>query len=333
MDFLKENKFLSGFLGVTLGGAIVLGVLLFMAKGKHAQALELFQAKASELKNLQNARPYPEEANFKRMEQLQKEHQKTIDDLQKRLAANEYPVEPMTPERFQDLLREAVNRVRTRAQSKGVELPEDFYLGYAAYQAGPPTPEAAAPLGRMVRAIETAVTSLIDAGATKIEELKIEKLPEEGGKAATPVDSRRPGERKQDEGRKLVQRYPFEIAFEGKESTFRTFINGLVSSKEQFYIPASVVVNNEKQEGPPKALAAEFSPAPAPIAATPTTPPAVDPGTNTPAAAATEVVVAQPAGGAPAAEGLAFIVGEEKLQVTMRIEVVDFTELPSTAAK
>jgi hypothetical protein len=330
MDFLKENKFLSGFLGVTLGGAAVLGVLLLMAKGKHTEALDAFNSKASELKTLQNARPYPEEENFKRMEVLQKAHQKTIDDLQRRLAANEFPVEPLTPERFQDNLRDAVNRVRAKAQSKGAELPDNFYLGYAAYQAGPPTPDAAPQLGRMVRAIEAAITGLIDAGVVKIEELKVEKLPEEGGKPAPGADSRRSGERSQDGDSKLVQRYPFEITFAGKELAFRTFINGLITSKEQFYIPISVVVKNEQPEGPPKVLTAALAPlVPDPVA--PAAPPAVDPGTGAPTGP--DIVASSPNVGSAAAQALKFVVGEENLQVTMRIEVVDFAELPSTAAK
>jgi hypothetical protein len=318
MDWIKQNKFLSGFLFVTLLGAGLLGFLMFSAKGKYGEAYETYTNKIAELQGLQSAKPYPESANLKKMQELQKAHQEAINELQTKLAANELPVEPMTPEKFQDVLRETVKRVEAKRAEKGSSLGEagKFYMGYERYQSEPPKPEAAPLLGRMLKAMEIAVISLLDAGASEIKAVKPEPLAEEGiaspgGNASGAGDKgEKKGDSEKGDEKSLARRQPFEIEFVANEMAFRQFLNGLITSKEQFFVPISVVVNNEQQQGPSKVAAnvgAGFPPA------DPANPAAVPPGTS-PAPAA-------------AAKDRKFIVGDEKLVITVRVEVVDFAEL------
>ena len=88
----------------------------------------------------------------------------------------------------------------------------------------------------------------------------------------------------------LVAKYPFEITFVADQGRFRRVINDIVSSQKQFYIVRSLTVKNEKGKGPSRSE--------------PT---------------------ADPAAGEEGAGKLKFIVGTEKLTVTAKIEVVDFT--------
>lgn len=326
---MKENKFLTGFLIVVLLGAGALGFLLFQAKGKYTEATTAYSDKVSELQSLQGGKPYPDEANYKKVLELQKAHQVAIGDLQKQLAAAEIPVEPMTPEKFQDNLREAIKRVRALAAQKGTKIgegettTEKFSLGFELYESQPPKPEAAAPLGRMLKAIEKVVTELLNTSPTKLNaNIKRQPLPEEGvgqKPAATPAPKTGAGPvKKAVEEAPLVKRYPFDIEFVAHEPKVRTFINKIVSSKDQFLIPSAVVIANEQLTGPSKAgLTASAEPPPQPAAdpnapaATPPATPPVDPAT--PAAT-------------PSAEAPKFVVGEEKLTVQIRIEVVDFAD-------
>jgi hypothetical protein len=321
MDWIKENKFLSGWLAVTLLGALALGFLLFQAKGKHAEAQEAYETKAAELATLQGKKPYPDEDNLKKMGELQKAHQAGIDELHKQLVAMEIPLTPMTPEKFQDELRESVRRVTAKAAERGVKIGGEgktFYMGFDKYQSERPKEEAAAPLGRMLKAMELAIMNLIEAGPTDITDLKREILPEEGSEkdAKTPATPAK-GKEKAADKPDLVARRHFDVSFVAVERNFRSFVNGLVASKQQFFIPKSVIVKNEKEQGPPKAVAA----APAPFV-----PPPVDPNApadpNAPPAAA-------PAAPTAPVENIKFIVGDEKLQVAMRIDVVDFADLPA----
>ena len=86
MDWFKQNKFLSGWLIATFIGAAALGYLLFSAKSQYSEVWENYTGKVGELQNLQNETPYPDEENFKKMQELQKSHQAAIDDLHQQLA-------------------------------------------------------------------------------------------------------------------------------------------------------------------------------------------------------------------------------------------------------
>src|SRR5688572_24051261 len=100
MDWIKQNKFLAVFLAITLVVAGVLGFLTFSAKTAFEEKQLAYTDKVNELGSLQSGTPYPDEENFKKMQELQKAHQAAIDDLHKQLTATELPLTPLTPERF-----------------------------------------------------------------------------------------------------------------------------------------------------------------------------------------------------------------------------------------
>src|SRR6266511_4435398 len=115
MDWIKQNKFLTGLLLIILIAGGALGFLAFSANTKYNAARETYPTKASELNRLQTAQPYPEQDNVKKMQEVQKAHQAAIDALHKDLIKAQVPLKPLTPEKFQDNLREAVRRVSAKA--------------------------------------------------------------------------------------------------------------------------------------------------------------------------------------------------------------------------
>lgn len=325
MDWIKQNKFLSGFLLVLLivGGA--LGFLAFSAMGNYDTAYADYQTKAQELNSLQTQQPYPEEANVKKMQELQATHQAAIDSLHKELGKAQSPLKPLTPEKFQDNLRDAVRRVTAKAAERNVQLKEGFYLGFQAYQAVPPKPEAAAPLGRMLEAVEAAINTLLDSRIVELVDIKRDNLPEEGIASPTTDASAKPGQggkdRDKEKGSELVRRTGFEVHFVSAEAPLQYFLNTIISSKEHFFIPASVSILSEMDKGPSKAETAAAAPAPAPVAAA--APPDGAPAGAVPAPAP-----------APAPTGSTkFVVGEEKLKIIVRVEIADFAQPATTAAK
>ena len=315
MDWMKQNKFLSGFLIVTIIGAGALGFLAFSAKGQHDEVAATYDSKLSDLQGLQTQNPFPDDENLKRMQDLQKAHQASINELQQQLAAAEIPLEPITPAGFQDELNKAVKRVLARAQEKQVsifpEKQDKFYMAFDRYQAQPPEDAATGPLFRMLKAMELAINALIDNGGngTQISDITREPLPEEGGARAPAPGSPKLDNKDKDKKKDLVHRHPFEISFVMQEQKFRKFLNELISNKQQFFIPKSVKIENEKVKAPSKIEL--NAPQPPPISAPP-----LPPGTPPPGQ--------PPVPPAPAAEKIKIIVGEEKLQISLRIEVADF---------
>jgi hypothetical protein len=318
MDWIKQNKFLAGFIAVLVIAGGALGFLAFSAKGAYETTYADYQTKASELNRLQTQQPYPDDANVAKMQGVQKEHQAAIDALQKDLLKAQIPLKPLTPEKFQDNLRESVRRVTAKAAEKSVKVPEDFYMGFPTYQGTPPKPEAAAPLGRMLEAMELAVTNLFETNISELTEIRRDNLPEEGIASNTPEPPKgsQRGRDEKDKGKdkdtSLAKRISFYLTFVAAEPSFRNFLNSLIQSKQQFFVPNTITVANQADKGPSKAELGPGTPPPPP-------PPLDPPAPGNPPSPAPPA----PTPGAPARK---FVVGEEKLTITMRIDIVEFAE-------
>jgi hypothetical protein len=279
MNWIQENKFLAGFFAALIAGVAGFGFLLYSSIGNYSEVSDNYARQATELKRLQTLVPYPNEENLKKMRDQKDAYVAGIHSLEQNLSTLEFPLAPMRPEEFQDELKKTVNETLDRANETGTKLPAKFYLGFDIYQSTLPKGEAAAPLGRELKAISNAVGLILNGRVDAILDIKRVSLPEE-------VDAKAAAQRKQ-----LVSKYPFEITFVADQGRFRRVLNDIVSSQKQFYIVRSLTVKNEKQTGPSR-----------------------QGGGPDPAA--------------PNGEGagkLRFIVGTEKLTVTAKIEVVDFT--------
>ena len=251
MNWIKQNKFLSGFIAVMVIGVGALGYLLFTAKSVYDEVRDDYEKKVVELNRLENLKPYPEAENLKQFDTQKKEHAAAIDALHKNLAAAQIPVEPLTREQFQDKLREAVTRIATKAKDSGVGMPTPFYLGMEKYQTEPPLPEAAPALGRQIKALEFVLTKMIDGGITTITKFDRETLPEEEGKGKKDKEPAKPGAPPKS-AKGLVAYRSIQLEFTAEQSRFRTFLNGMVTEKSQFFVPRLVVVKNEKEAAPPR---------------------------------------------------------------------------------
>ncbi|MEO8353900.1 MAG: hypothetical protein ABI680_19405, partial [Chthoniobacteraceae bacterium] len=193
----------------------------------------------------------------------------------------------------------------------------------------PPKDEVAAPLGRLLKTMKMVVLQLIEDKVNVISEINPAPLPGETDKAPANDSGKKGG--KGDSGDKLVDRQSFSISFIGPEHSFHAFVNQIISDQTQFMIPKSIKVANEKLTGPPRDFGGGFPPPP------PAFPP--PPGSEPPPGAPADPN-APGAPGDPNAPGFppvaekakTYVVGDEKLQVTMVIEVVDFTG-PALAEK
>ena len=232
-----------------------------------------------------------------------------------------------------DGAKKAVTEVRDRAKAASVELPkEKFYLGFSRYETAPPDKNASSLLGRDLKAIQWVVDQLVATPILALKDIKRTEIPEEkGGAPVTPRPGPAGGNQPAGAGRvpaNLLNVHTFEITFNSKQHQLAKVLNTIVSAgAPQFYIIRQVRILNSNQKAPPRATPiADAAPA-APVV---TGTPAPLPGAPAaPAAPAPAVAAAVPGFQAPTT--IASLVGEETIDTTLRLEIVDFAE-PSTPA-
>lgn len=318
MSWVKENKFLTGFIAVMVVGVGVLGFEVYTASSAYDEANEAYAKTSTEYKRLRSLAPYPNRQNLEQFENQKQEAGKVVTDFEAELAAREIPLEPISPTAFQDKLKEAVTAVRKTAQENGITLPDKSYLNFDKYESIPPTPEAAPALLREMKAIQWVVNQFLAQPASKMQAivgLVRADLPEErtrssksgsgqggggqngGGPGFGPGGggggNKGPGGGGQGGGgsgrRDLVKYHPFNIAVLCKQEALMAVLKEIVSPKApQFFVLRRIVIHNQKEKGPPK----------------------VDP--NAPA-------------NDPKDTGPKYIVGEEWIEATLYLEMVDFT--------
>jgi len=304
MNWFRENRFLGMFAIVT--GICTLGALLFLwiAKGSWDEADARFTNTSNELRRLEGLAPYPSTENLRKMKVHTENYSSALAKLKEELKLRVVPVPELKPNEFQSRLRVAMNAVADKARASKTRLPEKFFLGFDEFASALPNETAAPLLGQELVQVEWLLNAILDSRVEAITAFRRNPKDESGpaqlptatpsaapkapGTAATPA--------------KLVERNVVEATFLSTPGAARRVINQIAGANQQFCIIRVLHVHNEKDKGPPREAAAEST------TAVPTPVPA--PGTTgakpTPAAA------------------LNFIVGNEKVETTARIEIVRF---------
>ena len=162
MIWFKENPILTAILAILLAGAGAMTYLAIDAKTQYDAAVENYNTQVKNVEAIKKKSPYPSEAILKKIEEQKNQYSESLDAYRLSLSKMEVPLEPITPQEFQDNLRNAVNTIRAKAQEKKVKLPEKFYLGFEDFQSQLPTPEAAPTLNREFKTIQKLVNQLVD---------------------------------------------------------------------------------------------------------------------------------------------------------------------------
>lgn len=292
MKWLQDNPFLAGLSAVTLIGAGILGFLLSQVLTQYQEASDGYAQAVQKLHTLQNRVPFPNNENLEKNKAVADQYKNDLASLRAKLSAMVPPINPaIKPQQFQDDLRAAVNETVDKATQGGVTLPKDFYLGFGQYANSLPSEQAAPALARQLGLIKDLVQRLIAFKIQSLDFLERTPLPQEGTAAAP-----KPGT-----PAKVLERFPFDIAFTAEQSKFRVALNSLLSN-DQFLIIRALNVQNSSATAP--AITAEGGDA---NAASPQAAPAA-------------------AGGGQ--QNLNVILGRELVQVAARIEMIEFTEAP-----
>ena len=305
MNWIRNNIFLTAFIAILVIGAGVLGYLLYTAFSTYSDVSDQYTAVSGALHQLQIRVPYPDQANLVKYRAERDDLIDATHTLASSLAQMVLPVNEMTQSAFQDRLREVSSAVATKAGKTGVKIPAHFALDFDQYQTQPPPAAAAGPLGRQLEALNIAVNILLDEHVDGIADLKRTRLPQEGGARSERGGGARPGQRgggavAENTG-SLVEKFPFQVQFTAGQPAFQKVLNDFAASSKQFFITRTLLAENSN---------------PKPVAKA---------GPEGPAAAA-------PTPAAGGSSYLKFIVGTEKVNVAMQIDMVIFNP-PEKAAR
>jgi len=315
MSWIKENPFVAGLAGVTVvaaGGLIFLGTHF---SGNYDAAKDAYSADAAEVAKAEKLKPYPNAENRIAKGKAIEDYRDQLVKLQE--AFNPYrsaKLEPITAQKFTENLKDSDKKVRAAFAASsgnvtsGTTLPEQFFLGFEEYKSKPAVDASTGILNFQLEAVTEVFSDLAKAAPKEVKNVHRPLLEEESGS-------------KFDEKDAVFRALPLEITFRGTEKSLREFTNQLAASTAHYYVIRTIRVDNEKSKGPVPSDAkfdvshsgAAASAAADPFAGAFALP--SDPGT--------------PGGAKPAAAGdtgrnLQQVLGNENLDVFIRLDVIRF---------
>jgi hypothetical protein len=300
MNWFRENRFLGTFL-VVFGVATLAAIwFFFSAKGDWDEASARFTNAASELNRLERLNPYPNPDNLRKMKAHSEDYASALAKLKDELKTRAVPIAPMAPNEFQSHLRVAINAVTDKARANKVKLPDKFYLGFDEFASALPNESAAPLLGQELVQIEWLVNGLLDAHVESLSAFRRAPLREEKGATPLPTATPAAGAKPAANAENLFERNVIELTFVATPSAARKVINQIAAANQHFCIIRLLHAKDDKDKGPPREAGAET-------------------------AAAPSIPAPSPAAKATPAAALNFIVGNEKVETTAKIEIVRFT--------
>jgi hypothetical protein len=301
MKWFQQNRAL-GTLLVVSGICILLGLaLLYWRWSVWSEAKQTFDQAMAERNRLQGLSPFPDEANYRKLQGYLERYNAALDKFKEQLQTNVAPAPPLAPNEFQTLLRQATVAAEDRARSNNVKLPERFQLGFDEFARTMPSTALATLLGQELSQVQMLINILLDAKVDNITSLRRRPLAEERGASQTPTPV--PGQRVATTAKpagaapNLIARNVVEVSFKAAPGAARKVLNEITNSTSQFFIIRTLYVHNEKDKGPLRERTAAPTPTPGP----------------------------QASPGQQAAGALNFIIGTEHVEVSATIEMLRFT--------
>jgi len=287
MSWYRDNRWLGNFVIAFAGAALLALWFLFHAKSGFAEASAQFNDAATERNRLEHLNPFPNEENFRKTRAALDNYGVTLNKLKEELRAQMVPISPLAPNEFQSRLRRAIVNTTEKARANRVKLPENFHLGFDEFGTTLPTTAAAPLLGQELTQVELVLGILIDARVDSLVMLKRATLaPQTAGPVASPAP--KPAG-PANAAPAVVERAVVDLTFTASPSSMRKVLNQIASAGRQFFIVRTLYVRNQQLKGPDR-----------------------------------EQTAATGATTTPPTSAIKFIVGNEHVEITARIEMVRF---------
>ena len=252
-EWFQQNRWLGTFL-VAFGASMLIAlILLWIAKSNCKQAIARFEETVVEQNRLERLDPFPNNDNDKEMQNLIRVYRTTLDAFKKEIKGHVLPEPPLSPNEFQSRLRDALTLTAEKARSNGVKLPDKFFLGFDDFTAALPNIAATSLLGQELAQIQLLMNILIDAPVDGVTEFHRSPLPEERGVPAPPTTmAGRLSPAQPTTARTTVQRSIVNLEFTAAPSAARKVLNEIASANEQLFIIRTLHLRNQQQKGPPR---------------------------------------------------------------------------------
>ena len=145
--------------------AIVLFYLLFSAKGRYADGFSKLTQIQGQLQRLTNRSVFPSDSNVQSMGKQQEIYRDYLDGLRGSMKKGQWAAEPITRDRFRQLMEETLRQLVNDARTKAVMLPVNFAFGFQRYAEGNlPAEEEMNRLVDQLSAVKVLCEILYDAG-------------------------------------------------------------------------------------------------------------------------------------------------------------------------
>jgi hypothetical protein len=246
MNWFKENPILSSILLVCFGITSAIAYFASEASTTYSAALDSLTSQVNSLSSLQKKSPYPTDENLKIISEGKKKYAEALADLKERIFKMAPPLEPITPQEFQDKLREGVNDLRKTAQSNNIKLPEKFFFGFDEYQSQLPSPEAPPALNRDFKVVQKLLIGLLALPVEAINNLEREAPP-----VTTPTPAPKKSVETTPPPKTQILKTTFKLSFTASQDKTRAAIN-IIPKSDAFLIIRSLTMENTKPAAPSK---------------------------------------------------------------------------------
>ena len=187
MKWFQQNRAL-GTLLIVSGVCVLLGAaLLYWRWSVWSEAKQTFDQATAERNRLQGLDPFPNDANYRKLQGYLERYNAALDKFKDELKAEVAPAPPLAPNEFQSRLRQATLAAEERARTNNVKLPDKFQLGFDEFARMMPSTAVAALLGQELSQVQMLINILLDAKVDSITSFRRRPLPEERGASPTPT--------------------------------------------------------------------------------------------------------------------------------------------------
>jgi hypothetical protein len=313
MSWFKDNKFLVVLGGITLALAIVSYIIGSKGGARYTQAKEDYDAAYSEASTFEKMPLYPKAENKDGKTKALDEYRKAAEGLQ--TAFNPYRAPKpanVSPQEFTDQLKTVNDQLVKAFAEANTKLPDEFFSGFERYRTELARGEATGILSQQLGYIKTLMLALAQAGPTELRNLYRPALAEEDGNKFEPSPNQ------------VARPLPLEIAFTGTEKAAREFLSTITRPDSKYVVIRTIRIANVKKD-PPKAADAKFD-KPAAAAVTPQDVfggLVLPPGEGE-SGAEEEKPEAPPEPKEDSSRILAQVLGNELIQVYVRLDVMSF---------
>src|SRR6266478_549243 len=217
--------------------ALLVGALFYWRWSAWTDARQTFDQVAAERNRLQQLDPFPNDANYRRLQDYLQSYTGALDKFKEQLNDAVAAAPPLAPNEFQSRLRLVVIATFDRARANNVKLPDRFQLGFDEFARAMPDTAVASLLGQELSQIQMLINILLDAKVESVTSFRRAPLTEEGKTSPTPTPPPAPGTAKPSgtPAPKLIERNVVDVTFRAAPSAARKALNEIAASSGQFF--------------------------------------------------------------------------------------------------